>query len=82
MGASELKELVLISNPTVENHKIDRLYKQSNQMHWFRRVNVVRLRVAMRSFRSWYRVRAVIVASVGRYWVMWASGFRCSGTGI
>ena len=37
MAASSVQELVMISNPTVENHKIDRLYKSSNQMHWFRR---------------------------------------------
>jgi hypothetical protein len=37
MGNSKIKSMIVISNPTVENHKIDRLYKKSNQLHWFRR---------------------------------------------
>lgn len=36
LSYSRQKYMTLISNPTVENHRIDRLYKQSNQMHWFR----------------------------------------------
>ena len=37
MAESDVKGMTIISNPTVENHKIDRLYNLSNQMHWFRR---------------------------------------------
>lgn len=37
MANSEIKAMVVISNPTIENHLIDKLYKSSNQLHWFRK---------------------------------------------
>lgn len=37
MGNSQIKAMTVISNPTVENHRIDRLYRGSNQLRWFRK---------------------------------------------
>lgn len=57
MGASEVKEEVYLGNPSQEDYGIDKIFKQSDQRHWFRKCGCGHWTCAEESFETCIRVR-------------------------